>query len=213
MLEDVIDQFKEGIDLILHPDTGTRPRMGTAQALKMYYMFSLVPAALGIVVGVIAIAAVPGAAQAAGLPGQAGVFELAALAVLALLLQLWIFMPVIILILAGLLHAVGKVLGMFKGTYSNTATAVVYSEFALVSVVWLAAIPVVGPLVIFVADIYGVWIFLSAAANQHKTTKTNAFIVGLVTVIILVIVIVMVAGAAAFGQIGHGGLASPSSVA
>ncbi|MHB1829918.1 MAG: YIP1 family protein [Candidatus Micrarchaeaceae archaeon] len=213
MLENLIDPFKEGIELILHPDIGTRPKMGVTQALKRYYLFSLVPAALGIVVGVIAIVAVPGTAQTVGLSGQAGTLELATLAVVALLLQLWVLIPIFILVLAGILHAVGKVLGMFKGTYANTATAVVYSELAPVSVVWLAAIPMIGPLIIFVADVYSIWIFLSAAANQHKTTKTNAFIVGLITVIILFIVVVLVVGVAAFSQIGNGGLAAPANVA
>lgn len=214
MLESFIDPFKNGIDSILHPDIETRSKMGAAKALEMYYRFSLVPAVLGIVVVVLAVFAATGAAaQAVGLSSQAGGMQLALFSVVALLLQLWVVIPVLILVLAGMLHVAGKVLGMFKGTYANTVTAVAYSELAPVSVVWLAAIPIIGPLIIFVADVYSVWIFLSAAANQHKTTKMNAFIVGLVTVVILAVVVILIVGAVGFSLIGKGGLIAPANVA
>ncbi|MCL4365589.1 YIP1 family protein [Candidatus Marsarchaeota archaeon] len=198
----IVDDLKNGIDVVLHPDKRTKAKMSVVEALGMYYKFSVIPLILAIILAWI-VSSVAGSSLS-GLLGGLASGGISVLAVILVVVSLWVTTPITMLIIAAVLHAVGKVLKMFKGTYENTFTGVVFAEFPTVSVYWLSFIPVIGAVISLLASIWGIWVFLNAEANQHSTTKVNAFIVGLVTVIIIAIVVFVIAGVALFSILGVG---------
>lgn len=54
----VMDAFKNGIDAVLHPDSGTKAKMSVMEALMMYYKFSVIPLVLAVIVAIVAGCAV-----------------------------------------------------------------------------------------------------------------------------------------------------------
>ena len=186
----IVDDLKNGIEVVLNPDKCTKAKMSVGDALVMYYKFSVIPLVLSVILAAIS-GFILGTAVAGSFGGIGGT-GIAVILTVGVMADLLIGLPIFMLVISLILYAIGKLLSMFNGTYANTFTGVVYSEFPSVAVVWLSFIPVLGSIIAFLAMLYGIWVFVNAEANQNKTTKVNAFLVGLFTAIIVGIVMVVV---------------------
>jgi len=187
----VLGVLKEGIDAALHPSKGTKQKMTVLDALAFYYKFSLIPLILLVVVSLIVVNILPQAATQLSQLGPSGGIFIA----VALVFYLWLAIPIGLLVESLLYHIIGKVLGFFKGTYSDTFTAVVFSALPVIGLVWLIFIPLLGSVIVFVASIWSIYVISVAFSNQHKTTVLNGFLVWLVLFIVAIILVALVASA------------------
>jgi hypothetical protein len=207
-----IGDFKSGFNAILHPAQNTGKKMSIGDSLKMYYMFSIVPVVLFIVLGAIVaflassvLSLVPGlGAVGVGLGGLAIVFL-----VIIAIVEFWIAVPISLLIQAALYQLVGGViLKWFKNGYSATLTASVYSTMAVIGVIWLFVIPIIGALIIGIFGLWSIYVFVTALANQHGITKGKAFAVWAIWLIIGIIIFAVIgfSSLAALSGLGLGGV-------
>jgi hypothetical protein len=177
-----------GWEAVIHPAKNTGKKMSIGDTLKMYYMFSVIPFILFVVLGAIFVAAlsslvgaIPGLGALSGLGAGLGIGAVVVMAIV----YLWIAIPIGILIDAALYHLVGgAILKWFKAGYSATVTSVTYSAMAVVSILWLTFIPIIGSIVVFIFALWSIYVLVTALANQHGTTKGKAFIVWLIWLII-----------------------------
>jgi hypothetical protein len=202
----VFGSFKDGFSAVLHPGQNTGKKMGVGDALKMYYMFSIIPVILFIVLGAVLVSLlssfIPFIGAGLGAVGVVGI-------IVGAILEFWIAIPIGILIQAALYELVGgMILKWFKGGYSATVSAVTYETMAVVGVVWLAFIPVIGEIIVALFGLWSIYVLIAALSNQHKTTKGKAFGVWLIWVIIGIIIFAVIGWGFISLLTGLGGLGS-----
>ena len=189
---DIIGNFKSGWNSVMHPNQNTGKKMSIEESLKMYYMFSVLPVVLLIVLGAIAVSLLAGVLSL--LPGIGGM--LGAIGggigiiwvIVTAIVYFWILVPIGILVDAALYHLVGgAILKWFKGGYSGTVTAVTYQMMTVVSWIWLLVIPVIGALAVAILALWSLYVLFASLAAQHGTSKGKAFAVWLIWVVIGVI--------------------------
>jgi hypothetical protein len=190
----ILEDFKKGIDVILHPATTTKASMSAGDALRMYYRFSIIPLILAVMMALIASSLF--SSMFSFLLGYGAV--IAAIFAAAYVL---VFIPIGIAIDAAIYHAVGKVLGIFKNGYRNTFTAVTFSSFLPLLLLWLLPIPIIGLLASLVS-FWSIYVLSAALSNQQNTTKLKAFLVVLLSGIIIVVIVVLLVAFFALGIVG-----------
>lgn len=180
----LLDDFKKGIDVSLHPDTGTKAKMTSSDALMMYYKFSVIPVIISVLIVLILGSLIFHALQYT-------LFSWVTTIILVIFVAVyfWIMIPIGMLVIAVIYHVIGKILGFFKGSYSNTLTAVVYSNLLPAGVIWILIIPILGWLLMALIGLWSIYVLCMAFANQHKTTALKGFIVYVVPVILTVLLI------------------------
>jgi hypothetical protein len=188
----IFDDFKKGLDIVFHPNRETHVNLSLKGALLMYYKFAVVPIILTMVAALVISVSLPGIL--ASVPSSQLVGGSVAMTIEAYnqflfsLVVTPLLIPLVLFVIAGMLHVVGRVLRMFEGSFTNTFTAVVYAEFSSLLFWCVISFGAFGSIIYFIALIYGIYVLVVGLSKQHKTSATNAFIVGLVVFIFLVIV-------------------------
>jgi len=177
----IVDELKEGFNIMLHPKSATQKKRKIGEALAFYYKMSIIPLILYII---LALVVLPN--SAAGLSTlSAGLFS-GMLAIFSILILL-IIIPISLFVDAFLYHIFGKLFKVFSNPYSNTFTATVYGLVPTILFYWLIPIPL-GSLVLIIFEIWAFIVMIFALANQQKTSALKAFAVIIVTAIIIGII-------------------------
>ena len=190
----IVSDFTKGFNAVLHPGANTSTKMSVGQALGMYYRFSIIPAILFMILGAVLFSALGALLGPVGAAIGGGVG--AGIAIVYAILVFWIAIPIGALISAALYHIVGMYVSGFKSGYSATFTGVTYQMMTIVGVLWLAFIPVIGAIIVFVFELFSIYVLCKAWSNQHKTSVGKAFLTWLVWLIIGIIITVLFMGAA-----------------
>jgi hypothetical protein len=179
------------LDIIFHPNSGTSANLSLKEAVLAYYKFAVVPIILTLVAALIISVSLPGIL--ASVPSSQlvdGSLPMTMTAYNQFLLSLVVtplFIPLALLVIAALLHVIGRVLRMLEGDFSKTFTAVVYAEFSSLLFWCLISFGAFGSIVYLIALIYGIYVLVVGLSKQHKTSTTNAFVVGLIAFVLLVV--------------------------
>ena len=163
----LFDDFKNGLDIVFHPDREANINLGVKGALVTYYKFAIVPIVITVVAALVVSILLPGlfaSVPSSQLVGGSGVLTAFSTITANSLIIIILLMPVALLVVAGLLHVVGKVLRMFEGRFARTFTAVVYAEFASLLVLVCESVRSfwqhagsLGGIIYLMALIYGVY--------------------------------------------------------
>lgn len=192
MALNIFGTFRGGLEIIIHPNRETRTDLGVKDAVVMYYKFAVVPIIFTIVASLVVLALLPGVL--ASLPSTQLLNGSVSLTMAAYeesfvgLIITPLFIPIALLVIAGLIHGVGKTLRLLRGSFSKTFTAVVYAEFASLLFWFAIALGNFGSIIFLLAVVYGVYVLVVGLAKEHEVSATNAFIAGLIVFILLVIV-------------------------
>jgi hypothetical protein len=170
-----VDEIKEGLNIMLHPQDATMKEKSISQSLLFYYKVLAIPLAIYILLS-FAFARV----------ASAGAF----LAWFSLLAYL-VLVPIMFFFSAFLYHIFGKLFKVFKEGYDKTFTAVIYGSIPTIIFIWLKPIPIVSFLSI-IFEIWGFIVAIFALSNQQKTSKLAAFGVILATGIVIAIIIILI---------------------
>ncbi|MFP3278402.1 MAG: YIP1 family protein [Candidatus Micrarchaeota archaeon] len=177
----IVDELKEGFNIMLHPGNATQKERKLGEALAFYYKISIIPLILYIILALV----VP-PKSAAGLSiVSSGLFS-GMLAITGILMFL-VIIPISLFVTAFLYHIFGKLFKVFSNPYSNTFTATVYGIVPTILFYWLSPIPL-GALVLIIFEIWAFIIMILALARQQKTSALKAFAVIIVTAIIIGII-------------------------
>ncbi len=194
-----IKSFKEGLGVIAHPGKGTEKKMSIKEALLAYYKFAVVPIILTVLASIVVMFTLPG--ELAKAPAAYLVNNSVQLTIdlyrqyLISLIVTPLFIPLVLLVIAGMLHAVGRIFGFFKGGFASTFTAVVYAEFSSMLFWFAVALGALGSIIYLIAMIYGIYVLVVGLSKQHGTSMTNAFVAGLVVFIVLAVILTAYASA------------------
>ena len=185
----IIDELKEGFNMMLHPDSATQKERKIGGALAFYYKISIIPLILYIIFALV----MPKA------PTTLGVFSglISGVGIISGIIDILIFIPIAFFISALIIHIFGKLFRVFSNPYSNTFTANVYGEVPAILFYWL--LPIMSLLLV----IFAIWSFIVliiAVANQQKTSKLKAFgVIFAPAIIALAIALLFFAGIFAVG--------------
>ena len=179
----IVDELKEGFNIMLHPKSATQKERKIGEALAFYYKISIIPLILYIILALV----VP-STSAAGLSTlSAGLSSASGMLAIFGILMLLIIIPISIFVNAFLYHIFGKLFKVFSNPYSNTFTAMVYGIVPAILFYWLTLIPF-GSLVLIIFGIWAFIVMIFALANQQNTSALKAFAVIIVTAIIIGII-------------------------
>ncbi|MGC8586805.1 MAG: hypothetical protein ACP5K9_00755 [Candidatus Micrarchaeia archaeon] len=194
-----VDDFLDGINLMLHPSAATSKKMDIGKAFSYYYKMTIVPLVisevLAILFAVFMLSIIKSSLVFTSILGGFGALDFIALP----LLILWILIPISIFISAGLYHIFGKLFRQFKNSYSATVTAVVYSVVPTVLFYWAIIIPVLGGIISFVMGIWGFIVLVIALSKQQKISTGAAFGIAILVPIIIGIIVVIIVALFAIG--------------
>lgn len=195
----LMKSFRNGLDVIAHPGRATEKKMSVKQALLEYYKFSAVPLALTIVASLIVMLTLPGIlAKAPSTYLVNGSVQMTMAFYKQYLISLVItplFIPLVLLVIAAMIHAAGRGLRLFEGGFAATFAAVVYAEFSSLLFWFVIALGALGSIIYLIALIYGVYVLVVGLSKQHGTSMTNAFVAGLVVFVILAVILTAYASA------------------
>jgi len=177
----IVDELKEGFNIMLHPKSTTQKERKIGEALAFYYKISIIPLILYII---LALVVLPNAAT--GLSALSAGLSSGMLAIFGILVLL-IIIPIFLFVTAFLYHVFGKLFKVFSNPYSNTLTATVYGLVPTILFYWLSSVPL-GSLVLIIFEIWAFIVMIFALANQQKTSALKAFAVIIVTEIIIGII-------------------------
>jgi len=196
----VIDELKEAVNIMFSPGTATQKERSIRAAIAFYYKVLVVPLILYILALAIPETTISPymlysllyIILALAIPETT--ISLVILSPLFTVISLIVY-PLVLLVVAGLYHLVGKLIKVFNNPYSNTFTATVYSTVPYVLLVWLLAFTnnanpmlLVGiDIIFFVVAIWEIIITIIAFTNQQKTSRLRAFAVWLVVTLVLVL--------------------------
>jgi len=175
----IVDELKEGVNIMLHPKSTTQKERKIGEALAFYYKISIIPLILYIILALV----VP-STHARGL--FAGLFSGSLEGgILALLVTI----PISLFVTAFLYHIFGKLFKVFSNPYSNTFTATVYGIVPTILFYWLSPVPL-GSLVLIIFEIWAFIVMILALANQQKTSALKAFAVIITPIVIILLIVV-----------------------
>lgn len=206
----VLETFKKGVGIIIHPNKEAHVNLGFKEALLTYYKFAAVPMVLTLLASLVVVATLPGVLSS--VPSNTLVGGSVALTIfvyrqfLFSLILTPLIIPVGLFFIAALLHIIGKTIRLFEGNFARTFTAVVYAEFSSLLFWFAFAFGTFGSIIYFLSLIYGVYVLVIGLSKQHKTSGTNAFIVGLIAFVFLAIVASVFVSAYVAGLQGSGAL-------
>ena len=195
----LMESLKAGLGVIAHPGKETGKKMSIKEALLAYYKFAIVPIALTILASIVVMLTLPGAL--AGVPVSSlvnGSMQLTLELYKQYLVSLVVtplLIPIVLLVVAGMLHLVGKGLRLFNGSFANTFAAVVYAEFSSLLFWFAVALGAFGSIIYLIALVYGVYVLVVGLSKQHDTSMINAFVAGFVVFVILAVILMAYASA------------------
>ena len=180
----IVDELKEGFNIMLHPGNATQKERKLGEALAFYYKISIIPLILYIILALaIPSTSATGSSTLSILATGLSSGMLAIFGILTLL----IIIPISLFVTAFLYHIFGKLFKVFSNPYSNTFTATVYGMVPTILFYWLSPVPL-GSLVLIIFEIWAFIVMILALANQQKTSALKAFAVIIVTAIIIGII-------------------------
>ncbi|MGC9037651.1 MAG: hypothetical protein ACP5IK_02990 [Candidatus Micrarchaeia archaeon] len=176
-------------NMLWNPGKESKVSMDIGKALKFYYEIGVLGMVLYWIVGALLIGAglTIGSSYLPMLPYRPLIsYIVFPLLVFSGIFYFLILIPIGIAINAFLYHIVGKyLLNAWNGNYSRTLAAVTFSEMPMVLFFWLVLIPFVRILV----AIFAFWqaiILIIALAAQQKTSRIDAFVAVLATLVLAV---------------------------
>ena len=189
----IVDELKEGFNIMLHPKSATQKERKIGEALAFYYKISIIPLILYIILALVvtSTSAAGLSTLSAGLSGMLAIFGI---------ITLLIIIPISLFVSAFLYQIFGRLFNVFSNPYSNTITAIVYGIVPTILFYWLSAVPL-GSLVLIIFAIWAFIVMILALANQQKTSALKAFAVIIVTSIIIGIIIGIIAFIIGLGAI------------
>jgi len=177
----IVDELKEGFNIMLHPKSTTQKERKIGEALAFYYKISIIPLILYII---LALVVPPNAAT--GLSALSTGLSSGMLAITGILMFL-VIIPISLFVTAFIYQIFGKLFKIFSNPYSNTFTATVYGIVPTILFYWLSPVPL-GSLVLIIFEIWAFIVMILALANQQKTSALKSFAVIIVTAIIIGII-------------------------
>jgi len=186
----IVDELKEGFNIMVHPDSATQKKRKIGEALLFYYKVSIVPLILYIIFALV----VPPTSTDL-LTGPVSSSKL----VLWGLLFIWIEIPISLFVASLLYHLFGKLFKIFHSPYSNTFTATVYGIVPYILFYWLRLLSV-GLLLLIIFYIWSLVILAVALAYQQKTSASKAVGIVIATGIIVSIILIFIGGEAAISS-------------
>ena len=184
----IIDDFREGLDVIFRPAENASIKLSVGDALALYYKFSVIPIAIFVIAGHVFLEILASMFSQSPVSPITSFFGAHSLTILVAtsVAFFWIFLPVALLVQAALYQFLGgTIMGKFKGGYSATFSSVVFAMLPNVLVAWLAFIPGFDLIILPLVSIYGIYVLVIALTKQHKTTNNTAFAVWLVCSVVL----------------------------
>ena len=175
----IVDELKEGFNIMVHPDSATQKKRKIGEALLFYYKVSIVPLILYIIFALVvpptSINLITGTVSSSML-------------VLWGLLFIFILMPIGIFFTSLLYHLFGKLFKIFRNPYSNTFTATVYGIVPYILFFWLIPSSL-EPFLLIIFDIWSFVIMVVALRYQQKTSTYKAVGIVIATYIILILIL------------------------
>ncbi len=187
--------LKKAWDMLWNPAKESKLNVDVLGALKFYYKAGILGMLIYWIVGTMLISAGISIARYMPLiPYRPYLISYLSFAFLIFsgILYFLILVPIGMIINSLVYHAVGKyLLEAWNGSYEKTFAAVAFSEIPLVLFFWIILLPFVR---IFMA-IFAFWqiiILIVALSVQQRTSRTDAFVVILATLILSILFAILV---------------------
>jgi hypothetical protein len=194
----LIDQTKEQIGVMLHPSEKINGRSISA-SMAYYYKVAIIPLILTVILSLVFHSNYLSSISP----------KLAGLGLVLIIILFVLLVPLGILINAGILHIIGKLFNVFKGSYADSVAAVTYASCTFTVAYWLTSIPILGILIVIIFAIWEFIILVIGLAKLHQTSWPMALMIILIPVIILCIITVVLV----FFALGLFGVFSSHSLA
>jgi len=170
----IVDELKEGFNIMLHPKSATQKERKIGEALLFYYKISIIPLLLYIILSLVILIYLAGLSPTAmfffGMSAMSGI------------LVFLLIIPISIFVIAFISQIFGRLFKVFKNPYSNTFTATVYGALPTILFYWLGLLPL-GSSVLIIFELWTFIIMVFALAKQQKTSIIKAFAVTIITLI------------------------------
>ena len=191
-----IKEFDLLWDIMLTPGKAAKKVHTLGEALKLYYIISVIPFILYLVFG-LALSAYVGVAAFNYLPiiSAPGLTSTLSIAVVSsAILLFFILVPIGIAIDAFIFQLVGRFfLNAWKGQYPKTFTAVTFSVLPVVFFYWFLLLPGLNALYIIVVPIWAMVLLVISLASQQGITRLNSALVVFITTAIKLLFVFLVA--------------------
>lgn len=193
----IVDQLMSGINSIMHPGAMTKQSWSIREALRFYYLFSIVPLVLAAVLLMI----FPNTTLSALVPASVSYLSVVGV----MLFSWWVLTPIVLLLEALLVHLVGKnLLQKFSNDYSHTATAFFYSILPSLGLVWVGVLPTqFGFVLVFIAAVWGLVMQVYALSNQQNVGRGMALAVLLLGGIVIGLILTLLLLGVGFAVLRH----------
>ncbi len=169
--------------VIIAPGKNAKKALTVGSALKIYYEASIVPLLFAIFIGVLLLDA---GIQNITVPliGSFAVFGMQAALALAIIISMWVLVPIGLFINAFFYQIIGKrVLNAWNGAYEKTFAASMFGVLPQTMLYWLLAIPILSIIALAIIFVWNFIVLIIGLAVQQKTSRVNAFVAILATVI------------------------------
>ena len=166
-----INDIKGAIMAVIHPNRHTKRKMTVPEALTFYYKIGGASFVVAAIVELV-VYMLKGSAVGGGLGLYKGLFGLGLPEPFASILMagviLLVFAPLSFFINSAIYQFICKdIFGIWRGNYSRTFTASVFSYLPIAMLFWGIMLPYVHPLFMAVAAIWSIIVLLIALSNQQ----------------------------------------------
>jgi hypothetical protein len=180
-----VDEYKNAINVMMHPGSATARKMNIGQALGLYYRTTILPliisVLLEIIIGGAAFGSISTALSTGAFPGTSSLSSLLQLfsgplgvvvLVIFTLVYVLVFLPIGLFIDSAIYYILPKFLfRQIKGTFSDTFTALVYWAMPMLVFSWILVL-------------VGLLAFLLVAQTSLGSALTALVAVGLLYIIL-----------------------------
>ncbi len=193
-----MDELRFLWNLVWDPEKYAKRHLDFSETVKLYYILAILPFIAYVVLGSLSVAlgySTHHYAAGSILTPLSSVF--ASFSYLSIIwggiLLFFVALPLGIAIDAFIYQLIAKIfLGVWKGSYDATFTALIYGVFPLLLMLWLSVIPIFNSLFIIIAPIWSIIVIVIALSVQQKITRLNALIIMAVKSLILILVFALI---------------------
>lgn len=161
----IVDQVKQQLKIMLHTVQNVES-MSIGSALKYYYLISIIPLILSVLLNLSAI--------------------------LYTVVLFWIGIPILAFVISAVMHLLGKNISKyFKGGYRDSFTSTIYAISTVMLFYWLNTISIFNGIGWFLVVLFGIWGFIVQVFGLSKLQNISGFGSFIITIITYIIIAVI----------------------
>ena len=193
----IIDQIKQGINIILKPSSVKS--MDIFSAMKFYWFIGIIFFIINLSLQLLSGASTSAVTSISSILNIPVTGSSITIFILITGIASFILAPILALVSAFIINIIGRAVGGFKNNLQETYSALIFAAIPGLLLTWLAPVPILGLFIGLIVVIWEIYLLLVILSRLQGTSILST-ILTLIIALVVIVVIAFILAILAFGS-------------